>query len=252
MRGPSLVPMVQSRAQEERRSASPSFPAHSANAGDRLKRPARRGPVSRDRRRGRARVEGNARLTGATAVALLVLFAIEGATLLDIRSLVVPHVVVGMLIIPPVLVKTASTTWKMVRYYRWDPPYRRHGPPAPLLRLLGPFMVMLTWLVLLTGVASVLVPVSWQLQVLFFHKASFVLWFAVTAIHVLGHIGDTKRLAPRDYLRRTRREVAGAGKRQWVLASSLALGLVMGIVMIGRAHWFLAHSPIYHSAIYHG
>jgi hypothetical protein len=36
------------------------------------------------------------------------------------------------------------------------------------------------------------------------HKASFVVWFGAMAIHVLGHIADTTKVASLDWMRRTR------------------------------------------------
>jgi hypothetical protein len=50
-------------------------------------------------------VDSNARLTAGLGGALLLLFAAEGLTLLSVRSLLTAHVVIGMVLIPPVLVK---------------------------------------------------------------------------------------------------------------------------------------------------
>jgi hypothetical protein len=52
-------------------------------------------------------VEGNERLTATAAVALLVLLAIEGVTILSIRSLLSMHVFVGIMLIPP---------WNAIRF----------------------------------------------------------------------------------------------------------------------------------------
>src|SRR6516162_11181634 len=82
-------------------------------------------------------VEANARLTGSTAAVLLVLLAAEGVTVLSVHSLLTPHVFIGMLLVPPVLLKVGSTGWRFVRYYRGSGAYRRKGPPPLLLRLLG-------------------------------------------------------------------------------------------------------------------
>jgi hypothetical protein len=49
-------------------------------------------------------VQVNVRLTASNAAALLVLPAAEGVTTLRFRQLVSPHVFVGKLLIPPVLV----------------------------------------------------------------------------------------------------------------------------------------------------
>jgi len=176
-------------------------------------------------------VEANARLTASTAFVILVLLAAEGVTVLRVRALLTPHVVIGMLLIPPVLLKVGSTTWRFVRYYLGSPEYRRKGPPPPLLRLLGPVLVALTFAVLATGVLLLLGPLAWRPPMLLMHKASFLAWLVVMAVHVFGHLLDTARFAPRDWLRRTRRQVDGAGVRQWVVAASVSLGTVLALVV---------------------
>ena len=133
------------------------------------------------------------------------------------------------------LLKIGSTSWRFVRYYRGSPAYRRKGPPPALLRLLGPVVVILTVGVLASGVALVLAPHSLRHTLLFIHKASFVLWFGAMTIHVLGHLVETARLAPKDWLHRTRQDVAGATARLWALAASLVAGVILGVVMLGPA-----------------
>src|SRR5436305_7930287 len=63
---------------------------------------------------------GNARLTAWTGALLFVLLAVEGVTILDLGGLLTWHLVVGILLIPPALVKTATTGWRIVRYYAGD------------------------------------------------------------------------------------------------------------------------------------
>src|SRR3954471_19347950 len=72
---------------------------------------------------------GNARLTAWTGLVLLVLFAAELVTLLDVRGLISWHVALGVLLIPPALLKTASVGWRILRYYTGSPPPRRARPP---------------------------------------------------------------------------------------------------------------------------
>jgi hypothetical protein len=201
------------------------------------------GPPSRAERRAEGGVEGNARLTAANAAVLLVLLAIEGVTILRIRPLLSPHVFIGAVLIPPVLLKVASTTWRFARYYRGAPAYRRKGPPPVLLRLLGPVIVILTLVLLASGVGLMLVGQSWLPLLLKVHKASFVLWFGATTVHVLGHLGKVFRLAPRDLLRRTRRDVSGAGLRSWLIAASLVVGAVLGFLLLSRVGPWLAAGP---------
>lgn len=174
------------------------------------------------------------------------LFFIEGLTLLGVRQHLNIHVFVGMLLIPPVLVKVGSTTWRFARYYSGTPAYRRKGPPPMILRLLGPAVVVVTVLLLGSGVALVLAPHSGGSELLFIHQASFVLWFGAMAIHVLGHLAETARLAPLDLARRTRSQIAGASARQWLIVASVVLGLVLGAVMLGPTSHYLADSGFLH------
>jgi hypothetical protein len=201
---------------------------------------------SRTERREDHGVASNARLTASNAAVLLVLLAAEGATVLRVRQLISPHVFLGMLLIPPVLVKMGSTGYRFVRYYLGAPAYRRKGPPPVLLRLLGPVVVILTVVLLASGVALLLASPAWSAQLLFVHKASFVLWFFAMTIHVLGHLAEVARLAPRDWLRRARRDVRGAGSRQWLIAASLVAGALLGLAMLSRVGPWLTSAHVGH------
>jgi hypothetical protein len=133
-------------------------------------------------------VEGNSRLTSATGVVLLLLLAVEGVTILRVRQLITLHVFLGVVLIGPVLLKSASTVYRFARYYRGTGPYRVKGPPPMMLRMLGPVVIATSLLVLGSGVGLLTVrdgqqPGLW----LTVHKASFILWFAVMTVHVLGH-----------------------------------------------------------------
>ncbi|HUV57774.1 MAG TPA: hypothetical protein VMV96_03095 [Acidimicrobiales bacterium] len=175
-------------------------------------------------------VEGNARLTSSVAAVLFLLLFIEGVTILQIGGLISTHVFVGVVLIPPLLLKIATTSWRFVRYYGGSPAYVRKGPPAPLLRLFGPLIVVLSLAVMTSGLLLVVVaPSSWRNQLLQIHQATFLLWFVVTAVHVLGHLAETLKLAPLDWARATRRQVGGASARQWILVIGLVLGLVLAL-----------------------
>lgn len=176
-------------------------------------------------------VEANGRLTAMLGALLLVLLAIEGLTLLHVTALLTPHVVVGMVLVPVVMFKIGSTVWRFGQYYLGSPEYRRKGPPPALLRLLGPFVVLLTVAVVGSGIALLLAPTSFRNQLLFIHKATFVLWFGAMAIHVLGHLLDVARFAPRDFYWRTRRQVRGAGLRQWAIVGTTCIGIILGVAV---------------------
>lgn len=183
-------------------------------------------------------IAANARLTTATATVLLALLFAEGLTVLAVRPLLTAHVVVGMLLIPPVCVKVASTLWRFFRYYSKDPAYRRKGPPPLLLRLLGPLVVLTTFGILGSGVALLYAPSPDRSLLFHLHVAIFVVWFFATAVHVLGHLQETFHVGSRDWRPRTRAAVPGASHRQWVLAASLLLGIVLAVVAAPAAgHW---------------
>jgi hypothetical protein len=150
------------------------------------------------------------------------------------------HVFVGFVLIPPILLKVASTGYRFVRYYAGSPAYRHKGPPPLALRLLGPMMVVLTLTLFITGVALLFASASLRSLLLTLHQVSFVLWFVVMTVHVLGHIRETARLAPRDLYRRTRHQVRGAGLRQWLLLASVVLGLFLATLLVGHASHFFA------------
>ena len=183
------------------------------------------------------RADGNERLTAATGAVLLVLFAAEGLTILSIHRLLTLHFFFGMLLVGPAVLKTCSTGYRFARYYLGDRAYRRKGAPTPLLRLLGPCVVLTTLGVLGSGVALAFAGRGngpW----LFLHKASFVLWFCVMTVHVLAYVPRLPRLLSADLpgraASRARERLAGRGVRWTLLTLSLAAGLVLAAATVHR------------------
>ncbi|MGB6457132.1 MAG: hypothetical protein WBH47_21895 [Streptosporangiaceae bacterium] len=161
-----------------------------------------------------------------TGAILLIGFAVEGFTILEIHRLLVLHFLVGFLLIGPVLLKIASTGYRFVRYYAGSAAYVRKGPPSAALRLLAPLVILTSVAVIGTGVILAVVGPgsgSW----LFLHKASFILWFGVMTIHVLNY---APRL-PRLLTARPRRGGRGGpllsgGSARWLaLAVAVAAGI---------------------------
>lgn len=185
--------------------------------------------------------EANTRLTAATALVLLVLLAVEGCTIVAIGPMLSWHVFIGMLLVPPTLLKLGTTGYRFLRYYLGSPAYVRRGAPPVVLRLLGPFVVVLTVVLFASGIALLVVPArhQWLLTV---HKASFVLWFGATTVHVLGHLAETLRHGGRDWTRRRRSAVPRAGLRQWVLVATVALGIPLGLALLPYVGPWLASS----------
>ncbi len=181
-------------------------------------------------------VEANARLTSATGLLLLVLLAAEGLTIVSIRPLLSWHIAIGLALLPPVALKMGSTLWRFAHYYLGDLGYRRAGPPQPVLRVVGPLVMILTVVVLVSGVALIVTGPGHG-AVLLIHQASFVLWFAAMTIHVLGHVARATRLTAADLApRRTHtRVVPGGGTRQGLVMVSLAAGVVVAVATRGIA-----------------
>jgi hypothetical protein len=152
-------------------------------------------------------------------------------TILRLHQLISVHLFVGLLLIGPVLVKLGSTGYRFVRYYTLNPPYRRKGPPPLALRGLAPFVILSTLVVLASGVALLVVGPGSVGSLKLIHKASFFVWAAVTAVHVVGHIPEMS-----DLLARSPRGAAGSlsdGDRNGGLGRGIALagGLVGGVVL---------------------
>jgi hypothetical protein len=185
-------------------------------------------------------VAANARLTGAVAVALLVLLAAEGATIPFVGPLLGPHIFIGLLLIPPVLLKMGSTGYRFVRYYSGNPAYVRKGPPAAALRIMAPGVVLSTLALFGTGVALLFAgPPSNTL--LFAHKLSFIAWVALMSLHVLGHLLELPSLAMPDWRRNGPPEarLAGAGARAMTLFASILAGTLLATFAISNAGGWL-------------
>ena len=186
--------------------------------------------VSRHRRpAATSGVEGNERLTAMTGALLLLGFAVEGFTVLQIHRLLFIHVLVGGLLIGPVLLKMAATMYRFARYYAGSLPYVRKGPPAPVLRVLGPLVILTSVAVLGTGiVASIVGPGNGQW--LFLHKATFVLWFGAMTIHVLNYAPRLPRILWERPAHGGTAGAAGGSVRWLALVSSLAVGIAVAVL----------------------
>lgn len=186
--------------------------------------------------------EGNRRLTATIAAVLLVLLAAEGATLLAIRPLLSVHIFLGMLLIPPVALKLASTGYRFARYYLRDAAYRRERPPAVLMRMLvAPFVVASTLGLFASGVALLFVGPGGGI-VLGLHKASFLVWFVALSAHVLAYVRRVPQLIRADFgdaARKSRK--SGVAFRRFVVAAAMVAGMTLAIATLPLArpwlHW---------------
>ena len=170
---------------------------------------------------------GNEQLTAVIAAVLLLLLAIESATLLRLTSLLTVHAFVGMLLIPVLGLKVASAGWRFLRYYRNGEEYIRRGPPHLALRaVVAPVIVVSTLVLFGTGVA-LLVLGQTHGTVVGLHKASFLVWVGATGLHVLAHAPKLPRLL--------RARIPGTSMRVALVASAVLVGAVLATATLPEA-----------------
>jgi hypothetical protein len=201
--------------------------------------------------------EGNERLTAMTGAVLLILLLVECYTILSIGKLLTLHVFLGMLLLGPVTLKAGTVLYRFARYYSGSAPYRRKGPPAPLLRVIGPIIMLLTACVFGSGVMLAVTGPgggpgnSGWLEI---HRISFIAWAFFITIHVLAYVWRLPRLLAAEARgvsleegdtdgrpvagRHTRRAMAVLGGRRLrlaLLAGSLLAGLVIALLTVHLA-----------------
>jgi hypothetical protein len=161
-----------------------------------------------------------------------------------------------MLLLGPVTLKAASVIYRFARYYTGSAPYRQQGPPALLLRLIGPIIVLLTACVFGSGIMLAVTgpgygpPGGW----LMVHRLSFIAWAFFMVIHVLAYAprlpglliaeargaalpaGETTaRERASQHARRVVEIVGGRGTRMALLTASLLGGLVIALLTVHLA-----------------
>jgi hypothetical protein len=179
--------------------------------------------------------EGNEILTSAAAVVLLGLLVAEGYTIVDLRALLTAHMFIGMVLIPPVLLKLASTGYRSLRYYPRSRASRAKGPPLLPLRLLAPVLVASTIAVLVTGVLM-LAHEHKSDTVLLIHQASAIVLGVLLAVHVVAYASRVFRSVRADWGAARREAVPGAGLRGMLLAAALGGGAALALALLPVMH----------------
>jgi hypothetical protein len=183
---------------------------------------------------------GNERLTTSIGLALLVLLGVETLTTLALGSYLPVHIFLGLLLLPPLALKLASTGWRFVRYYTRNEPYRLVGPPRLLLRLLAPLLVASTLLLFGSGVALIVVGHGGGLPKSL-HAVSFVVWGVLMAVHVLAYLVRTLQVGPADWRRSAELIVAGARSRRAALIGALLAGVIVALATYPVQQAWLSH-----------
>jgi hypothetical protein len=192
--------------------------------------------------------DGNERLTTVTGALLIVLLAVLGFTIPQLRQFIWMHLFVGFLLIGPVLLKMASTGYRFIRYYSGNAAYRFKGPPELALRLIGPIVVLSTVAVFATGVALLIAGPNHRDPWLMLHKVTFIVWVVFMVLHVLGHLPEVGRalgIGARGQ-EQSANAAAGASGRWIALTGALVGGLVLAIVLIPEFSAWTAHGVFLH------
>ena len=169
---------------------------------------------------------GNARLTTSLGLVLLVLLGIETMTTLALHVYLPVHIFLGLLLIPPVALKLASTGWRFLRYYTNSEPYRLAGPPRLPLRLLAPLLVASTLTLFGSGVALI-VDGRGGGPLLQLHVVSFAVWGVLITIHILAYLTRVPLAGSADWRRNAEPIVAGTRSRRVALVGALLAGVTL-------------------------
>jgi hypothetical protein len=178
---------------------------------------------------GSANPAGNQRLTAMTGAVLLVLFVAECLTIFHLQRWLTLHVFLGFLLLGPVCLKIGSTLWRFTRYYTRSAAYVRRGPPAPLQRVTGPFVILTTVAVFGTGIMLAVEgngPGAWSWIPL--HRLSFLAWAAVMLIHLGSYVPKLPGMLS-GRADHTRQVLAARSTRWLLLCASLAAGLGLAL-----------------------
>jgi hypothetical protein len=184
--------------------------------------------------------DGNERLTSSIGLVLLFLLAVETLTTVALRTYLNVHLFLGLLLLPPVALKLATTGWRFVRYYTRSEQYVLAGPPRMLLRMLAPLLVASTLALFGTGVAMIVVGHrGGQLRTL--HTFSFVAWGVLIGVHVLAYFTRVLRDGTMDWRRNAVDVVAGVRSRRAVVVGTLLAGVVLALATLPAQRTVLHH-----------
>lgn len=197
--------------------------------------------------------DGNEQLTAVAGVILLVLFAALGITIIRIGQLLWWHLFLGVLLVGPVALKLASTGYRFTRYYASTPAYRRKGPPPPLMRVLGPFVILTTVAVFFTGLLLLIDGPGSSSLLRELHKLTFFAWLAVVGVHVLWHLSELPSglRAVREAERRDR-DLPGSRGRALAVFAALAAGVVLALLFLPDIHIWTAATAFHRHHLHIG
>lgn len=193
--------------------------------------------------KGRLNPDGNERLTAAIGLLLIVPALVEIATVvLGLHQYLSLHVFVGLVLIPPILLKLASTGWRFTRYYTGSAAYVVKGAPQIVMRLLAPLLVAATVILFGSGVAMGFLH-GGALQIARrLHGPSSVAWMILIGLHVLVYAQRALRSTSEDLVASTRKAARGAWYRTALVGAAIGAGVVLAVALVPAQHrWLNLH-----------
>lgn len=154
-------------------------------------------------------IERNKRITALAGIVLFVLIIAELVITANIDGLRSEHIFVGVLLAGPLVVKMCSTGFRFFRYYTKSPEFVRAGPPNILLRLLAPFLVIITILVFISGFELALGGHAHERLFHKIHTVGVTLWLPLLAVHIYAYIRKATGRIAYDWTSKSKYRVPG-------------------------------------------
>jgi len=174
-------------------------------------------------------VIANERLTALAGALVFALLAAVAVTTMSIRGFLPEHYIVGLLLVPPVVLKLVATGYRFARYYTRSVAYRLAGPPPALMRLVvAPVLVASTLAVFATGIELWLFGLRYGSGWMTAHTFSAVVFMLAAGGHVLWHARRSAQVTAEEIVPAQTR-VAPAVTRRSLLVASLVLGAVLAV-----------------------
>jgi hypothetical protein len=174
-------------------------------------------------------VLANQRVTSVVGALLSLLVVAIAVTTLSMPQFLPAHYVVGLLMLPPVVLKLATTGYRFARYYLGATAYRLAGPPAQLQRLLiAPVLVASTAAVFASGIELWLFGLRFGSSWTTAHTLSAVVFVFALGAHLVAHLRGSAEA--------TLAETTAPPSRPVTTRRVLVLGtLLFGVVLAGAS-----------------
>ena len=189
-------------------------------------------------------VERNKRITAIAGIVLFVLIIAELVITANLEGLRSQHIFVGVLIAGPLVVKLCSTGYRFFRYYTKSSEFVRSGPPNIVLRVLAPFLVVITISVFISGFGLAFGGHANEELYHKIHAVSVFLWLPLLAVHIYAYIRKAAGEIAYDWSGKSKHRVPGRESRLGINVAALILSGIAAIILTpwefgSHGHWEL-------------